>query len=127
MIYEDADIFIAWEESEIPWVKIFTQEPYRELSECPEALYEKVCDVSRLVERTMIDYFKPDKINRASFGNYLPRVHVHIMARFKADSFFPEPMWGKRQRNATLELPDFALFEAALKEALRKRGYNEVR
>jgi diadenosine tetraphosphate (Ap4A) HIT family hydrolase len=47
----------------------------------------------------MIDYFKPDKINLASFGNYVTHVHMHIQARFKDDSFFPEPTWGIKQRD----------------------------
>jgi hypothetical protein len=38
-------------------------------------------------------YFNADKIDIASFGNLLPQVHWHIMARFETDSYFPEPMW----------------------------------
>ena len=40
----------------------------------------------------MLDYFQPDKINIASFANYLPQVHWHIMARFAYDRHFPEPV-----------------------------------
>ena len=58
----------------------------------------------------------PDKINIASFGNYVPHVHFHIMARFKEDSFFPEPMWGKKQREANLDLPSFEIFIDKLKK-----------
>jgi len=116
MIYEDADLYIEWEESEIPWVKIFAKEPFKELTECPEALRNKLWKTYEIVERTMIDYFRPDKINMASFGNYVPRVHIHVMARFENDSYFPEPMWGKKQRDGVLELPDFKAFEAKLLE-----------
>jgi diadenosine tetraphosphate (Ap4A) HIT family hydrolase len=48
----------------------------------------------------MLSYFNADKINIASFGNLLPQVHWHIMARFETDSYFPEPMWGQKQRAA---------------------------
>jgi diadenosine tetraphosphate (Ap4A) HIT family hydrolase len=58
----------------------------------------------------MLSYYKPTKINIASFGNYMPHVHWHIMARFENDSYYPEPMWGTRQREAKLSLPSFALF-----------------
>jgi diadenosine tetraphosphate (Ap4A) HIT family hydrolase len=43
-----------------------------------------------------------DKINIASFGNLLPQVHWHIMARFETDSYFPEPMWGQKQRACSM-------------------------
>jgi diadenosine tetraphosphate (Ap4A) HIT family hydrolase len=36
----------------------------------------------------------------------LPRVHWHIMARFENDEYFPEPMWGAKQREGfVLEAP----------------------
>ncbi|WP_353661680.1 HIT family protein [Hydrogenimonas sp. SS33] len=122
MIYEDDDIILEWEESEIPWIKLFTQRPYRELSECPEELYGKIWRVCRIVEETMIEYFNPDKMNLASFGNYLPRVHIHLMARFENDSYFPEPMWGTRQREGTYRMPDIGNFEKVLRSRLRSKG-----
>jgi diadenosine tetraphosphate (Ap4A) HIT family hydrolase len=66
----------------------------------------------------MLEYYKPTKINIASFGNYLPRVHFHVMARFKEDSFFPEPMWGIKQRESNLKLPPFDEFITKLKDDL---------
>ncbi len=69
----------------------------------------------------MIEYYHPEKINIASFGNYVPHVHFHIMARFKEDSYFPEPMWGKKQRNANLNLPDFSKFCEIVKESLKNK------
>ena len=119
MIYEDDDIYIEWEPSGIPWVKIFTKEPCKEITECPEALQAKLWRVYKIVERAMIDYFAPDKINMASFGNYVPKVHIHVMARFENDSHFPEPMWGEKQREASLDLPDFGEFGRLLRERLR--------
>jgi diadenosine tetraphosphate (Ap4A) HIT family hydrolase len=51
-------------------------------------------------------YYKPTKINMASFANMLPRVHIHVMARFQNDSYFPNPMWGEKLRESDLHLPD---------------------
>ena len=103
-------IRIETEESEIPWLKIFTQEPYKEMSELPHNLKYEIFELLDIIEKEMIRYYHPDKINIASFGNYLPHLHWHIMARFKEDSYFPEPMWGKKQREADLNLPDFQDF-----------------
>ena len=98
MVYQNDLIFIEVHEAPIPWLKIFAKKSCKEMSECDEATKKEIYRLLELIEKEMIDFFKPDKINIASFGNYLPQVHWHIMARFKEDSHFPEPMWGERQR-----------------------------
>ncbi|HHO65980.1 MAG TPA: HIT family protein [Epsilonproteobacteria bacterium] len=122
VIYENENIRIEIEESEIPWLKIFTQYPYKEMSEVPAHIKLEIYDLLDRIEKEMIAYFNPDKINIASFGNYVPHVHWHIMARFKEDSCFPEPMWGKKQRNATLNLPSVAIFFKELAAKLEKEN-----
>ncbi|MBE0490658.1 MAG: HIT family protein [Sulfurospirillum sp.] len=104
-IYENKIFYIEVEQSEIPWLKIFTCKPYRELSECDEQTRVAILEAMLTIEQEMLQYYKPTKINIALFGNYLPRVHIHIMARFENDSYFPEPMWGKKQREGQLNLP----------------------
>ena len=110
IIYQNEIIRIETEESEIPWLKIFTQNPYKEMSELPHDLKYEIYELLDLIEKEMIRYYRPEKINIASFGNYVPHVHWHIMARFKEDSYFPEPMWGEKQREANLNLPSFENF-----------------
>jgi diadenosine tetraphosphate (Ap4A) HIT family hydrolase len=110
VIYENENIKIEIEESEIPWLKIFTQAPYKEMSDVPADIKFDIYYLLDIIEKEMLDYYKPKKINIASFGNYMPHVHWHIMARFEEDSYFPEPMWGTKQREAQLDLPDFDTF-----------------
>lgn len=98
MIYSDSLIYIELHESEIPWLKIFTHAPHKEFSECSKEEKKTIFEALDVIEKEMLAYFKPVKINIASFGNMLPRVHWHIMARFDNDSYFPEPMWGAKQR-----------------------------
>ncbi|MGB0897827.1 MAG: HIT family protein [Psychrobium sp.] len=106
IIFENQLIRIEIEQSEIPWLKIFTQKEIKEFSLCDHQTKMQIWHALDVIEKEMLTYFKPEKINIASFGNYMPHVHFHIMARFKEDSFFPEPMWGKKQRDAELDLPD---------------------
>ncbi|MEY3089859.1 MAG: hypothetical protein RL113_175 [Pseudomonadota bacterium] len=110
IIYQNKNIRIEIETSEIPWLKIFTQQAYKEMSEVPDAIKLEIYHILDTIEKEMISYYQPTKINIASFGNYVPHVHWHIMARFETDSFFPEPMWGKKQREGVLSLPDFNTF-----------------
>ena len=118
IIYEDSSLWIEKEDSEIPWLKIFTKEPYKELSDVPIGLRKKLWSTYDLIEYEMKRYYKPKKINMASFANILPRVHIHVMARFEKDSYFPEPMWGEKQRDAKLNLPDEKEFHKRIFNAL---------
>ena len=106
IIYEDKEFYIEKESSEIPWIKIFTKEPFKELSDMPTDMRERLWKLYDCVEEEMISYYKPTKINMASFANMLPRVHIHVMARFENDSYFPNPIWGEKLREANLELPN---------------------
>ncbi|WP_236583209.1 HIT family protein [Nitratiruptor sp. YY08-13] len=110
MIYENEYITIESEPSEVLWLKIFAKQKCKEMSECNEKTKEAIYKALEIIEKEMIDYFKPDKINIASFGNYVPQVHWHIQARFENDSFFPEPLWGKKQREGNVQLPSTAEF-----------------
>jgi len=109
-IYQNDYIRIEIETSEIPWLKIFAQDARKEMSECDAETKRQIWSLLDLIEKEMLDYFQPDKINIASFANYLPEVHWHIMARYQQDSYFPEPMWGKKQREAKLDYPDMNTF-----------------
>ena len=104
-IYSNEHIYIKVHDSEIPWIKIYSQQNCKEFTECDATTRQQIWLLLELVEREMLDYFKPEKINIASFGNYKPQVHWHVMARFLEDSFYPECMWGEKQREATLDYP----------------------
>ena len=118
MIYKNDLINIKVEKSEIPWLIIFTNENIKEFSQCNCETKMEILRCLDIIEKQMLQYYKPEKINIASFGNYVPHVHFHIMARFKEDSYFPEPMWGKKQREADLSLPPFEKFCEELKDKL---------
>ena len=120
VIFENKLIKVEIEKSEIPWLKIFTQKSIKEFSQCDKETKNQIWTTLDIIEKEMLDFFSPEKINIASFGNYVPHVHFHIMARFKEDSYFPEPMWGEKQRTANLELPAFELFYEKIGKLLNK-------
>lgn len=116
-IFKNEFVTIYKEESHIPWLKIFTTQKYKELTDCPKELRDKLYLCVEATEKLMRNYYQPAKINIAMFGNYVPHLHIHIMARFENDAFFPESMWGKQQREPTLTLPDEkAFFKELVKE-----------
>ncbi len=120
LIYQDHEIYVEKEESEIPWLKIFTKEPYIELGDVPKKLRQKLWQTYDIIEYEMISYYKPKKINMASFANMLPRVHIHVMARFEEDSYFPNSMWGVKMRDSKLQFKDEKKFHTKVFKALHK-------
>jgi diadenosine tetraphosphate (Ap4A) HIT family hydrolase len=54
-------------------------------------LIDEISLISDIINKT----YWPDKINVAALGNQVPQLHVHIIARFKTDDAWPEPIWGK--------------------------------
>jgi diadenosine tetraphosphate (Ap4A) HIT family hydrolase len=121
MLYSNPLIYIEIHNSEIPWLKVFTHTPHKEFSQCSVEEKEAVWDALDIIEKEMLKYFKPDKINIASFGNMLPRVHWHIMARFEGDSYFPEPMWGLKQREGCVKMAPSEPFRESLEGQLASR------
>jgi diadenosine tetraphosphate (Ap4A) HIT family hydrolase len=113
-IYENSYFYIEKENASIPWVKIFAQKPYKELSDCDELTRNAMLKAMLIVEKEMLLYYSPEKVNIAIFGNYVPHLHIHVMARFKNDSHFPESMWGIKQRDGVLELLPFEKFSMLL-------------
>ena len=118
IIYENGLVRVEVERSEIPWLKIFTQVAYKEFSETPSEVKQEIFRLLDLIEKEMLFFFNPTKINIASFGNYVPHVHWHIMARFEEDSYFPEPMWGEKQREGSYECSNFNEFLELLAKKL---------
>lgn len=53
-----------------------------------------------VVEATLREMLKPQKINLASLGNLTPHLHWHVIPRFTDDPHYPQPVWGLRQRES---------------------------
>lgn len=71
-----------------------------DLTDDERQLLEKVL---LAVEKVVREQMQPDKINWAQFGNMVPHLHWHIIARYRDDSHFPESIWGLKQREVAEE------------------------
>ncbi|MGL1833515.1 HIT family protein [Rhodocyclaceae bacterium SMB388] len=49
-------------------------------------------------EQALRTLMRPDKINLASLGNFVPHLHWHVIPRFRDDTHFPEAIWSSPQR-----------------------------
>ncbi|GHT82550.1 HIT family protein [Betaproteobacteria bacterium] len=74
------------------------------------------------VERSLRTLMNPDKINLASFGNIVPHVHWHIIARYADDRHFPESIWGQAQRSGCAHAaPDRVTMSRQIASGLESR------
>lgn len=62
-------------------------------------------DEISLLSKTMEKIFFPDKLNIAALGNMVEQLHIHVIARYKSDSAWPNPVFGyKSQEYNRIEL-----------------------
>lgn len=79
-------------------------------------------------EQALRTLMRPHKINLASLGNVVPHLHWHVIPRFADDRHFPEPIWGRPQREpAARTAPAADVLARAIETALsatpaRRRG-----
>jgi diadenosine tetraphosphate (Ap4A) HIT family hydrolase len=71
-----------------------------EMTDLKPAERDRMMDVVFGVEQVLRELYQPDKVNLASLGNQVPHLHWHVIARFRDDPHFPEPIWGNVQRKA---------------------------
>jgi len=118
IIWENSNFYLEKHDNELPWLKLFSKTKYKEISEVPSDIRVQMYEILYKIELAMIEFYKPDKVNLASFGNMLPHLHWHIIARFKNDPYFPKTTWEKPTREFNLNLPPFEEFIIFLNEKI---------
>jgi diadenosine tetraphosphate (Ap4A) HIT family hydrolase len=63
---------------------------------------DRLMHVVFMAERVLRELCRPEKVNLASFGNQVPHLHWHVIARYRDDPHFPEPVWGAQQRKGAV-------------------------
>jgi len=80
------------------FVRVIWNEHVREMSDLKPGDRERLMRIVFRTEAALRQVLRPDKINLASLGNVTPHLHWHVIARYKDDAHFPQPIWGSRQR-----------------------------
>ncbi len=82
-------------DSRYPWMILVPERPnIMDLHHLSETDYVTVMQEIREVSKMMEDLFSPFKLNVGALGNLVPQLHIHIIARNKADEAWPGPVWG---------------------------------
>lgn len=120
----------AWRVIRVPdsdfpaFYRVVWNDHVAEFSELSAGDRVRCMEVVCCVEQVLRAQLSPTKINLAAFGNMVPHLHWHVIARFDWDSHFPQPVWGVRQREvrpvavSRLQMPP-TLVDVALRDALQ--------
>lgn len=77
-----------------PWVILIPKlDNAVEILDLSSAQQHQLMDEITHVSILMRDIFEPDKLNIATLGNIVPQLHIHIIARYKTDATWPNPVW----------------------------------
>lgn len=100
--------------------RVIWREHVREMTDLAPDRRQYLMGVVFGVESVIRELYRPDKVNLASFGNMTPHMHWHVIPRWRDDRHFPEPIWGKVQREQTALRPDIddGQLQAALARVL---------
>ncbi len=71
-----------------------------EMTDLDEAERSRLMRGVWAAESAVRELYRPDKVNLASFGNVVPHLHWHVIARYGDDPHFPDPAWGVPHRVA---------------------------
>jgi diadenosine tetraphosphate (Ap4A) HIT family hydrolase len=86
---------LLMDDRRFPWLILVPErDGAREIHDlAPADRAELVEEIARVSE-VLTNLFRPDKVNVGALGNVVPQLHVHVVARFAADSAWPGPVWG---------------------------------
>lgn len=78
-----------------PWLVLVPRLP--DLAEWVDLSREdqhRLSDEIAIVSHILKALVTPDKLNIATLGNQVNQLHVHVIARYKGDALWPNPVWG---------------------------------
>lgn len=90
---------LLMDDARYPWLILVPRiAGARELLDLDEADRAMLLGEISLVSRALETLFRPDKLNIAALGNVVPQLHVHLLVRYRTDAAWPQPVWGRGER-----------------------------
>ena len=88
-------LLLLLNDARYPWYVLVPQragvtEPFELQADEQQQLWYESMRLSQAMKRA----FNADKMNMGMLGNLVPQLHVHHIARYKADPAWPGPVWG---------------------------------
>lgn len=95
LVWRDAAlrVILADEPQHPAFVRVVWADHVAEMTDLAAGERDRLMHAVWQCERVMRDVLAPDKINVASFGNAVPHLHWHVVARWRDDLRFPGAVW----------------------------------
>lgn len=78
-----------------PWIVLVPRvEDVSEWIDLEREQQHQLSDEIAIVSHILKALVTPDKLNVATLGNQVSQLHVHVIARYKTDKAWPNPVWG---------------------------------
>ena len=104
---------------EIPgYIRVITQKHIKEFSELNDNEAVEIMLAVKKIEKAMIKFLNPDKINIASLGNMVPHLHIHIIPRYINDPWWPGATFCEKKRDFNYSPFDEKKYKEAIKNCL---------
>ena len=101
-----------------PWVILVPRRPNLvEMVDLDDPAQAQLMTEMARVARALRDVTACHKLNIAALGNMVPQLHVHVIARFRHDAAWPNPVWNVVPRRP-YEREKLETFAAPLREKL---------
>lgn len=95
------------------FLRVIVNRHLKEMTDLAER--DRLMQVVFACESVLRTLYQPEKVNLASFGNAVPHVHWHVIARFVDDAHFPDAIWAPARRTAA---PRAVVADEALARAI---------
>jgi len=85
---------------EIPgYIRVITNQHIKEFSFLSDEEAIEITFAIKKIEKAIIEFLNPDKVNIAELGNMVPHLHIHIIPRYKNDPWWPGSTFCEKKRN----------------------------
>ncbi len=93
-------VLLLMNNSLVPWFILVPKTNKTELHELDTAAQIQLFSAINKISDFISSEFKPDKLNVAAIGNIVNQMHIHIIARYKTDAYWPGVVWGMSEKQA---------------------------
>lgn len=93
-------VLLLMNNSLVPWFILVPKTNKTELHELDTAAQIQLFSAINKISDFISSEFKPDKLNVAAIGNIVNQMHIHIIARYKTDTYWPGVVWGMSEKQA---------------------------
>lgn len=87
---------LLMKDANYPWfILVPDREAVQEIHQLDPADQQQLLRESVQLSHVLTAAFSPDKLNIAALGNIVPQLHVHHIVRYRDDTAWPAPVWGR--------------------------------